>query len=223
MRTRLLLLSAAAAASLALAGCGERNEPVEDGPIEAASAGSGVGSNPASNAVQDTASAAVGATSAATLGRTTEGFVTNASVSNLYEIESGRIAGERAKNPALKSFGQQIVKDHTAMMAEMKAAAPAAGNVTMPTVMDERRQGMIENLRQAPEEAFDGVFRAQQVAAHEESLTLHRTYAENGDNAQLKALAAKGAPMIQAHLEMIRAVPESGSGQPGAPGQTGAD
>ena len=216
MITRLLFLSAAAAASLALVGCGERNEPVEDGPIEAASSGSGVGSNPASNAVQDTASAAVGTVSAATLGRTTEGFVTNATVSNMYEIESGRLAGERAKNPALKSFGQRIVKDHTAMMAEMKAALPAGGGVAAPTAMDERRQGMIDNLKQAPAEAFDGVFRAQQVAAHEESLTLHRTYAENGDNAQLKALAAKGAPMIQAHLEMIRAVAEDGAGQAGA-------
>jgi putative membrane protein len=203
-------MSALVAASLSVAACGERNEPVEDGPIEAASADSGVGSNPASNAVQDTASAAVGTVSAATLGRTTEGFVTNAAIGSMYEIEAGRLAAERAKNPALKAFGQQMVKDHTAMMAEMKAALPAKETVTAPTAMDERRQGMIDNLKQAAPDAFDGVYRGQQIASHEESLTLHRTYAENGDVAPIKALAAKGTPMIQAHLQKIQAIPESG-------------
>ncbi len=212
MKIRILVLSFASAAALALGACGERNEPVEDGPVEAASAKSGVGSNPASNTVQDAASAAVGSASAATLGRTTEGFVTNATVSNLFEIESGRLAQERAQNPALKTFAAQIIKDHTAMMGEMKTALGSGGTVTPPTAMDERRQGMIDNLRQAPAGGFDAVFRAQQIAAHEESLTLHRTYAENGDNPQLKALAAKGAPMIQAHLEQVRAIPESGGG-----------
>jgi putative membrane protein len=69
----------------------------------------------------------------------------------------------------------------------------------MPSAMDERRQGLIDNLKQASAQDFDKVFINQQVAAHEEALTLHRTYAENGDNAALKAFAAKTAPIIQAH------------------------
>ncbi len=209
MSVRTGALTAIVAGVLGLAACGERNEPVEDGPVEAASADSGVGSNPASNTVQDAASAAVGSASAATLGRTTEGFVTNAAISNMYEIEAGKLASEKARNEALKAFGQQMVKEHTAMAAEMKSTLAGAGvTATPPTAMDERRQGMIDNLRQAPPEGFDQVYRAQQIAAHQESLTLARTYAENGDNAPLKALAAKSAPMIEGHLNKAQALPE---------------
>jgi putative membrane protein len=196
---RTFAISAALAAALSLAACGERNEPVEDGPIEDASAKSGVGSNEASNAVQDAAAEAVGAASAATAGRTTGGYVPAAAISDMYEIEAGRIAGEKAQHADLKAFAKMLVTDHTKSSGEMKTAAGSAQGVQMPSAMDERRQGLIDNLKQASAQDFDKVFINQQVAAHEEALTLHRTYAENGDNAALKAFAAKTAPIIQAH------------------------
>lgn len=217
---RTLLISGALAAMLATAACSERNEVVEDGPIENASAESGVGSNPASNMAQDAASGAVGAASAATLGRTTEGFVTGAAMGDMYEIESSKLALEKAKSADLKKYAQMIITDHTKMSADLKKAAGTAQGVTVPTTLDERRQGMIDNLRQAPADGFDEVYRNQQVASHEESLAFARTYAENGDNAALKAHATAGAPKIENHLQMVRAMSGqgSGSGQSGAAG-----
>ncbi len=197
------LLITGASALLLLAACGEKNEVVEDGPIENASAESGMGSNPVSNAAQDAASGAVGAASAATLGRTTQGFVTGAAISDMYEIEAGSMASTMAKNADLKKFGQQMVTYHVRTSEELKTAAPSG--VTVPAAMDERRQGMIDNLKQAGDK-FDEVYREQQTAAHQEALTLARTYAENGDNAALKAHAAKGAPMIENHLQMVRSM-----------------
>jgi putative membrane protein len=196
---RTLALSAALAAALSLAACGERNEPVEDGPIEDASAKSGVGSNEASNAVQDAAAEAVGAASAATAGRATGTNVPAAAISDMYEIEAGRIASEKAQHADLKAFAKMLVTDHTKSSGELKTAAGSAQGVTMPSAMDERRQGMIDNLKQASAQDFDKVFINQQVAAHEEALTLHRTYADNGDNPALKAFAAKTAPVVDGH------------------------
>jgi putative membrane protein len=215
---RTLALTTALAAAIAVAACQDRSGE-DAGAVENASAESGVGSNPASNTVQDAAGAAVGAAGAAVAGRTTEGFVTNAAIADMYEIEAGRIASERAKSADLKAFGKMLVTDHTKMSGDMKAAMGSAGaNVTIPTQMDERRQGMIDNLKQAPADAFDGVFIAQQVAAHQESLTLHQTYAQNGDNAALKALAAKHTPMIEQHLNKVRAMEGKGGGNAGGGG-----
>ncbi len=211
---RSLLISGAFAALLTVAACNERNEPVEDGPIENASAESGVGSNPVSNAAQDAASAAVGTTSAVTLGRTTEGFVSNAAIGDMYEIESSRLAVQQAKSPELKKFAQQMIDDHTKSSAELKTAVGSAQGVTIPTAMDERRQGMIDNLRQAGDR-FDEVYRSQQAAAHRENVELHQTYAENGDNAQIKAVAAKHLPIIQGHLRMIEAMGGQGGSAEG--------
>ena len=207
-----LAVTAALTAALSLAACDRASDGAKNDPVAEASAESGVGSNQASNMVQDATGAAVGAASAATLGRTTEGFVTNAAIADMYEIESGRIASERAKSAELKAFGKMLVTDHTKMAADMKSAMGSAGaNVTMPTQMDERRQGMIDNLRQATAENFDQVFIGQQVAAHQESATLHRTYAENGDNNALKQLAAKHTPMIEQHLNRVRGMQQGGN------------
>jgi putative membrane protein len=40
----------------------------------------------------------------------------------------------------------------------------------------------------------------QQTASHSEALTLQKSYMDDGENPQLKALAAKLAPMIEMHL-----------------------
>jgi putative membrane protein len=219
---RSLLISGAFAALFAVAACGEKAEVVEDGPVENASAESGVGSNPVSNAAQDAASAAVGAASAVTAGRTTAGFVGGAANGDMFEIESSRIAAEKAQNPQVKQFAQRMIEEHTKSSADLKAAVQGAGDVTIPAAMDERRQGMVDNLRQAPAANFDQVYIGQQIAAHQENVELHQTYAENGDNAALKALAAKHLPMIQQHLQQARALGEaSGGGQGGSGGQGG--
>ena len=70
--------------------------------------------------------------------------------------------------------------------------------------MDQRRKGMIDNLKAASDADFDKVFLTQQVAAHEEALTLHRGYADNGDEAGLKGHAGKVVPKIQAHLDKAK-------------------
>ena len=209
---RTLLVSGAFAAMLAVAACGEKNEVVEDGPVENASAQSGVGSNPASNMAQDAASGAVGAVSAVTAGRTTPGFVGGAANGDMYEIESSKLALQKAKNPELKKYAQRMIDEHTKTSADLKAAAKGAGDVVIPTAMDERRQGMVDNLRQAPADGFDQVYIGQQTASHTENVELHQTYAENGDNPALKALAAKHLPMITQHLQQIRAMGGQGGG-----------
>ncbi len=219
---RTLLLSGAFAAMLSVAACGEKNEVVEDGPVENASAESGVGSNPVSNAAQDATSAAVGAVSAATLGRTTEGFVTNAAIANMYEIAASRLALEKAQNPQVKAYAQKIINDHEKTMKDMQAAVGSAAGVTPPTAMDERRQGMVDNLRQAPAGQFDGVYVAQQIAAHGEDVTLHRTYADAGDNAALKQIAARHLPILEGHLQSARTLEQAVGGQGAQGGQAGA-
>jgi putative membrane protein len=202
---RALFLTAAAVAALSLAACNKSAEKAgEDASATAAAANPGQ-SEPV-NAAQDAVGAAVGQTSAATLGsHTTGGFVTNAAIGNMYEIQAGQMASQRAKNADVKAFGKMMVTDHTAMTNEFKPLATAAGE-TPPTELDQRRKGMIDNLKAASDADFDRVYITQQIAAHEETLTLAQGYAQNGDNAGLKAFAAKGAPKIQAHLEKARQI-----------------
>ena len=200
MTKQLMLGAAAAALAFGLAACERKGGPVNEDPGT---------SNAAINATQDAASAAVGATSAATAGAmSTDAFVTNAAMGDMYEVEAGKFAQQRGSSAAVKEFGGMMVKEHTATTEALKAAVASGGvETTIPTGLDERRQGLIDNLRAASAADFDKVYGDQQRAAHEEALTLMQGYADRGDNAALKALAAKAAPKIQMHLDKAKTLP----------------
>lgn len=188
--------AAAAVAALSLAAC----QKAED---TSAAAG---GQTPPVNAAQDAVGAAVGQTSAATLGQVdTDAFVSNAGQSDMYEIEAGKIAQAKAKNADVKAFGKMMVDHHTAMMSEMKPLVAAAGK-TPPAGLDERRKGFLDNLNAAPAADFDKVYINQQVAAHEEAMTLMKGYADNGSDPGLKGGAGKAVPKIQEHLDKAKAL-----------------
>jgi putative membrane protein len=190
-----MLFAAAAATALSLAACQKTDsQPTAD-------AGT---TNEAVNAAQDATGAAVGAVSASTVGQvSTDAFVTNAAIGDMYEIEAGKIAQQKGRSADVKAFGKMMVTDHTALSNEMKPLVIAAGK-TLPTGLDERRKGMIDNLNAAAPADFDQVYLSQQEAAHSETLTLMQGYADNGDDAGLKAAAAKAAPKVQAHLDQVK-------------------
>jgi len=192
---RAYLLCAAAVSALALTACNRQ---------EAATNDANPGQSQPVNAAQDAVGAAVGQVSASTMGaNTADGFVTNAATSDMYEIQAGKLAQEKGQSADVKAFGKMMVTDHTAMSNELKAAAKAA-NISLPTELDQRRKGMIDNLTAASGADFDKTYLAQQEAAHGEAHTLVTGYAENGDNAALKALAQKAAPKIQAHHDRVK-------------------
>lgn len=188
----------ALAATLGLAACQKT-----DATPTPATAGA---TNEAVNKAQDVTSAAVGATSAAMVGQvSTDAFVTNAAISDMYEIQAGQIAQQKGQSAQVKAFGKMMVTDHTAMTNAMKPRVAAAGK-TAPAGLDERRKGLIDNLNAAPSAEFDRVYLDQQAAAHKEALTLMQGYADHGEVAGLKAGAAKAVPMIQAHLDKVQAL-----------------
>lgn len=189
------LLAAAAMAALALAACQKKDAaptPADPGT-----------SNAAVNAAQDATGAAVGTAAAVTGPVSTDAFVTNAVISDLYEIQAGQIAQTKGQSQAVKDFGKQMVTDHTALSNAMKPLIIAAGK-TAPTGLDERRKGMIDNLNAAAPADFDKVYTSQQEAAHNEALTLMQGYADHGDDAGLKGGAAKALPKIKAHLDHVK-------------------
>lgn len=156
-------------------------------------------------AAEDKTAQAVGGASAATLGATDGGFVTAAAMSDMYEIQAAKIAQSRSKNPAVKKFAAEMIKAHTGTTNELKKALPASGvNVTPPADLDERRKGMLDNLNKAKPEDFDKTYVDQQVAAHDEAVTLFKSYSDRGSNATLKPWAAATLPKIQSHLDMAK-------------------
>jgi putative membrane protein len=194
-------LIAASLAALSLAACNRE------------SGGAADQQNQAANAVQDHAAGVVG-TVAAPAGATTDsGFVTNAAIGGMYEVQAGQIAAERSGNAAIKDLGRKMVADHGKAGEELKPIA-AGLNLPVPTALDQRHQGLIDNLRGATNEDFDRVYLQQQEAAHNETAMLLGDYGRIGGNEALKGWAAKTLPVVQMHQHMVDALDEADADAP---------
>jgi putative membrane protein len=130
-------------------------------------------------------------------------YVEMAAASDLFEIQSGRMAAERGQSAAVRSFGSMLVNHHQQTTAQLSAAAMASGTMPTPDLMPMQAQMMAE-LRAASGANFDRVFVRQQVQAHEMALALHTNYASNGDTPALRAVAASAAPVVRQHLDQAR-------------------
>jgi putative membrane protein len=130
-------------------------------------------------------------------------YVEMAAASDLFEIQSGRLAAERGQNPAVRQYGSMLVDHHQTTTAQLAAAATASGVMPTPDLMPMQAQMMAE-LRAATGANFDRVFVRQQVKAHEMALALHTNYAANGDTPALRTVAAAAAPVVRQHLDQAR-------------------
>jgi len=169
--------------------------------------------NQPANAVQDHAAGVVGTVAGPAGAATAETFVTNAAIGGIYEVEAGRIAAQRSTNPRIKALGEMMVTDHSKAGDELEAVAQAA-NLTVPTALDQRHQGLIDNLRGATDQDFDRVYLQQQEAAHNETAALLETWGRTGDNDALKAWAAKTLPVVRAHQRMVDQLDEANADTP---------
>ncbi len=133
----------------------------------------------------------------------TEDFVTEAAASDMFEIESSKLAVERSRDPATKTFAQQMISDHTRTSEELKALV-SGGKVkaTIPTAMSSSQQSMLEALTKLQGDDFTKQYHSDQEDAHEDAVDLFKRYGDEGDNAELKTWAAKTRPALEHHLQM---------------------
>lgn len=136
----------------------------------------------------------------------TADFVMQAAISDMFEIQSSELAGERA-DEATKMFAAQMVTAHKETTAQLKALI-ASGQVkeTPPAMMDSAHQEKFDALKKLNGAEFTDQYQDDQVEVHEDAVSLFERYANGGDNPALKEWAGKTLPIIKHHLEMAEAL-----------------
>lgn len=181
---RTLLLAGAAALALTLGACNKKPDEAAMGAPDA---------NPAATIPTPADEAAA------------PDFVDKAAVSDMFEVESSRIALERTKNPDIKAFAQMMVDAHTKTTENLKTAIAGSGlALTPPGALPDDKMSTLADLRSASADDFDRKYMDAQVDGHQAALDLLTRYAQDGDNASLKAFAAATAPAVQQHLDKAR-------------------
>lgn len=136
----------------------------------------------------------------------TQDFVMQASASDMFEIESSKLALQKGDEPT-KAFAQQMITDHEKTSAELKAML-SGGKVTGTPVsaLTKDHKEDVDDLAKLSGAEFKEEYFDDQVDAHEDAVDLFKRYAEGGENAELKAWAAKTLPALEHHYKMAQAL-----------------
>jgi putative membrane protein len=131
-------------------------------------------------------------------------FVTQAGASDLYERQSSELVLQSTQNAKVRDFARMMIEHHTKSTADVTSAARKDNVPVAPPELDAAKQAMIDQLRAASGASRDNVYISQQRTAHQQALTLHRTYAESGTAPALRAAAGKIQGVVQQHITMLQ-------------------
>jgi len=139
----------------------------------------------------------------------TQEFVTKAAVGDMFEIQSSKLAQQKADAES-KKFASKMVTDHTKTSTELKTLV-AGGKVkaTLPKEMDSAHKSKLDKLKGLSGANFDKEYDDMQRSAHRDAVSLFEQYAKGGENPDLKAFAAKHLPHLQEHLKLAEGLKSS--------------
>lgn len=131
-------------------------------------------------------------------------FMQTAAHGGLAEVEMGKLAAQKAADPEVKKFGQQMVTDHGKANTELKALA-GKKNVALPTDLGSH-QGDLDDLKGLSGAEFDRAYVESMVSAHESDVKAFEAQANSSSDPEVKAFAAKTLPVLKKHLETIQSI-----------------
>jgi putative membrane protein len=125
---------------------------------------------------------------------------------NNADIECGKLAVQKARNPAVKRFAEHMINDHTALNQN---ATQLAAKLQITPVDSEAslsiKQTSADNLsmlNSLPKRKFDTAYINDEINLHQSVLdSLDNTLIPSAQNPELKNMLVQARPTIEEHLK----------------------
>ncbi|MFL6604905.1 MAG: DUF4142 domain-containing protein [Steroidobacteraceae bacterium] len=128
-------------------------------------------------------------------------FVTKAAQGGRMEVAAGKLAAQRALDPAVKQFGQKMVSDHTAANEKLKSLADSK-QLVLPDSMSADQDAALGKLEGLSGTDFDQTYSKMMVKDHNEDISEFEKEVKKGEDADVKSFAASTLPTLRHHLTM---------------------
>jgi putative membrane protein len=92
-------------------------------------------------------------------------FVNDLVIANMAEVELGKMAAARSTNAEVKTFGSQMVADHTAAGDKLKAVA-SQHDIPVPAALDDKHRDLRDKLAKLQGSDFDREYMDAMVSGH---------------------------------------------------------
>lgn len=134
-------------------------------------------------------------------------FVTKAADDGQDEVALARLATEKASNPDVRNFAQQLVQDHTQVNSELMSIA-SSKNVKLDKD-DSTKDRAYRRLSKASGQDFDREFVEHMVDEHEKDIKMFEKEANNAKDQELKEFASKHVDHLRQHLAQAQQLQQS--------------
>lgn len=134
-------------------------------------------------------------------------FIKSAAEAGLMEIALSQAALEKASNPKVKEFAQQIIADHAKISAGLKELA-AEKKIVLPSALPAEKAMHIEEMKKMAGAEFDKHYMGMMVTDHIKVLDLFKSASTIGDT-PTRSFAGKMLAKLEGHYKMATKLNES--------------
>jgi putative membrane protein len=128
-------------------------------------------------------------------------FVMAASQSDQYEILAASVASVQGRDPRVRTFAQEMIRDHARLSEELCKAATASGLPAPERGMSSVQAMLLSSLQSVRGPDFDKTYARQQELAHAQAVAVEESFARAGSDPNLRMAAQSALPSIREHLK----------------------
>jgi putative membrane protein len=130
-------------------------------------------------------------------------FIQDAAKGGMLEVHMGQLALQRASNPAVKTFAEHLVADHTKGNADLASLARQKGIMVPP---DDAKMAMSMSIATKSGADFDREYIKTMVTDHQKTIEMFEKEASSGSDPDVKEWANKTLPTLRSHLADAQAL-----------------
>ncbi|MEP6616465.1 MAG: DUF4142 domain-containing protein [Ginsengibacter sp.] len=134
----------------------------------------------------------------------TKNFVMKAADGGMMEVELGKIAQEKSKNPRVKNYADMIVADHTQANDDLKSTV--GSRATLPATMSAEHQKHVAMMKNKSGTDFDKSYISMMIDDHKTDIAEFKKASANLKDASIKGFANDKLPVLQKHLDSAQAI-----------------
>lgn len=130
---------------------------------------------------------------------TDQKFMREAALGDEAEVQLGQMAQGKASSPAVKSFGQRMMKDHSNASDKLKNIADSQ-HISLPVELDPKHKQTAETLSRLSGPEFDKAYMQLMVQEHTKDVDKFKKEAADAHDETVKQFANATLPVLESHL-----------------------
>ena len=150
-------------------------------------------------------STAPGSTTSSQLNDADKRFMMKAAQGDMTEIQTSQLALQRSSNRAVRTYAQQMIREHTNSSRQLMQLAKQKG-VTLPKDIGNENKALLAKLQKTSSREFDQAYMNGQLAAHARTQAEYQREIQQGQDQAVKAFANRVLPIVAGHLRMAQSM-----------------